>query len=249
MPKPTFDVLLGKLLMHTHDAQDIANLANIIAANSIWDAKGDLAVGTGADTASRLEVGTNGQVLTADSAEATGVKWAAGGGDVSAAVILAPTASTRNVVQPTDATVIPFILKGAAAQTANLQEWQNSAGTVLGSIGSGGALSARITPRVTSEASSATSTPTADSVDQWNITALAVANALAAPTGTPTDGQKLIIRIKDNGTARALTWNAIYRAMGTALPSTTVISKTLYLGFIYNVADIRWDLVVAAQEA
>ena len=47
------------------------------------DAKGDLIVGTGADTFSRLAVGTNGQVLTADSSEATGLKFAtpaSGGG-------------------------------------------------------------------------------------------------------------------------------------------------------------------------
>ena len=44
------------------------------------DAKGDLIVGTGADTFTRVGVGTNGQILTADSAEASGVKWAAAGG-------------------------------------------------------------------------------------------------------------------------------------------------------------------------
>jgi hypothetical protein len=44
------------------------------------DAKGDLVAGTGADTFARLGVGTNGQVLTADSAEATGLKWATAGG-------------------------------------------------------------------------------------------------------------------------------------------------------------------------
>jgi len=43
---------------------------------TILDAKGDLIAATAADTASRLAVGTNGQVLTADSAEATGLKWA-----------------------------------------------------------------------------------------------------------------------------------------------------------------------------
>jgi hypothetical protein len=39
------------------------------------DAKGDLVAGTGADAFARLGVGTNGQVLTADSAETTGLKW------------------------------------------------------------------------------------------------------------------------------------------------------------------------------
>lgn len=44
------------------------------------DAKGDLIAGTAADTFARLAVGTNGQILTADSAEATGLKWATAGG-------------------------------------------------------------------------------------------------------------------------------------------------------------------------
>lgn len=44
------------------------------------DAKGDLIVGTGADAFSRLAVGTNNQVLTADSTTATGLKWAAASG-------------------------------------------------------------------------------------------------------------------------------------------------------------------------
>lgn len=47
------------------------------------DAKGDLIAGTGADTFSRLAIGTNNQVLTADSTAPTGMKWAtaATGGD------------------------------------------------------------------------------------------------------------------------------------------------------------------------
>lgn len=44
------------------------------------DAKGDLIIGTGADAFSRLAVGTDAYVLTADSTAATGVKWAAAGG-------------------------------------------------------------------------------------------------------------------------------------------------------------------------
>jgi hypothetical protein len=44
--------------------------------NSIVDAKGDLIAATAADTPARLAVGTNGQVLTADSTAATGLAWA-----------------------------------------------------------------------------------------------------------------------------------------------------------------------------
>lgn len=44
---------------------------------TIIDAKGDIIAGTAADTAVRLAVGTNGQVLKANSATATGLEWAA----------------------------------------------------------------------------------------------------------------------------------------------------------------------------
>ncbi len=47
---------------------------------TILDAKGDLISATAADTPARLAVGTDGQVLTADSTTATGLKWAAAGG-------------------------------------------------------------------------------------------------------------------------------------------------------------------------
>ncbi|TAK89618.1 hypothetical protein EPO04_00725 [Patescibacteria group bacterium] len=107
----------------------------------------------------------------------------------------------------------------------------------------------RITKRISSNTSSSTPTPNADTTDVYLLTALAVGATFGAPTGTPTDGQSLIIRIKDNGTARSLAWNAIYRAVGTSLPTTTVISKTHYLGFIYNSADSKWDCLAVSQEA
>jgi hypothetical protein len=52
------------------------DLANAAIAKSIVDAKGDIIAATAADTVSRLGVGANGTVLTADSAEGTGLKWA-----------------------------------------------------------------------------------------------------------------------------------------------------------------------------
>lgn len=66
--------------------------------NAIVDAKGDLIAATAADTPARLAVGTNGHVLTADSAEATGMKWAAaaGGGKVLQVVTATTTTSVTN---------------------------------------------------------------------------------------------------------------------------------------------------------
>uniref|UniRef100_UPI004047E091 hypothetical protein n=1 Tax=Yoonia sp. TaxID=2212373 RepID=UPI004047E091 len=58
------------------DTQMLTN-ANAAIAKAIVDAKGDIIAATAADTVSLLAVGANDTVLTADSAEATGLKWAA----------------------------------------------------------------------------------------------------------------------------------------------------------------------------
>jgi hypothetical protein len=103
-------------------------------------------------------------------------------------------------------------------------------------------------PQIQAVASSATVTPTFSN-DQVNITAQAAALNLANPTGTAVDGWGIAIRIKDNGTARAITYGTQYRAIGLTLPTTTVANKTLYLGIVYNAADTKWDVVALAKEA
>lgn len=102
----------------------------------------------------------------------------------------------------------------------------------------------RITKRVVSIVSDSAPTPDADITDQYQITALAASAVFGAPTGTPTNGQGLLIRIKDNATSRGLTFNAIYRfPSDIPAPAATIISKTMYLGFIYNSTDSKWDCV------
>lgn len=105
-----------------------------------------------------------------------------------------------------------------------------------------------IGPRLQSVTSSATVTPNFGN-DQVNITAQAAGLTLANPTGTAVDGFGMSIRIKDNGTARSIAFGTQYRAIGVTLPTTTVVSKTLYIGMIYNAADTKWDVVAMAQEA
>lgn len=96
--------------------------------------------------------------------------------------------------------------------------------------------------------SSATITPPSDTVDQYNITALATNATLDNPSGTPTNGQKLMIRLLDDGTPRTLSYGANYRAIGITLPSVTVANKTLYYGCVYNSEDSLWDIVAFSQE-
>jgi hypothetical protein len=108
-------------------------------------------------------------------------------------------------------------------------------------------------PGVQSVASASTITPNANTDTQVSVTALATAATIAAPSGTPSDGQSLVIRIEDNGTGRALTWttgsSGAYRAVGITLPTTTVATKVLYVGFKYNSTDLRWDAIALSQEA
>ena len=69
--------------------------ANAAIAKALVDAKGDLIAATAPDTVARLPVGTNSYVLTADSAEATGLKWAAPAtGTVTSVTGTSPIASS-----------------------------------------------------------------------------------------------------------------------------------------------------------
>ena len=96
-------------------------------------------------------------------------------------------------------------------------------------------------------ASSATVTPTSAN-DLVVITAQAVGLTIANPTGTMVQGQALMIRIKDNGTARTIAFGTNYRALGITLPTTTIASKTTYLGCIWNATDTKFDVVGLNQE-
>jgi len=101
----------------------------------------------------------------------------------------------------------------------------------------------------TSVDSDATPTPTGGGKNnELYITALAEASELQAPSGTPVNGNKLLVRILDDATARALTYNAIYNGTLADLPSTTTISKTLYMLFLYNSEAVKWELVATGEE-
>ena len=93
-----------------------------------------------------------------------------------------------------------------------------------------------------------TLTPNIDEYQQESVNDLATALTIGAPTGTVASGMKLILRIADNGTAQALTFNAIFRAIGVTLPTTTTANKILYIGCIYSEQGSKWDVIAIKEE-
>lgn len=105
----------------------------------------------------------------------------------------------------------------------------------------------RITPRVTSETSSATPTINTDNTDIHRVTALTVAitSMTTNLTGTPAHWDKLITEI--TGTAsRAITRGSSFEASTVALPTTTSGTATLSVWFLYNSATSKRRCVAVA---
>lgn len=107
----------------------------------------------------------------------------------------------------------------------------------------------RFTERVSSTASASSVTPDISSYDIYVFTALAANLTINAPTGTPVDGDRLMIRLLDNGTSRTLTWNATFTAIGVTLPTATTANKTTYVGCMYNAGSTRWDVIAVTTQA
>ena len=117
-----------------------------VITKEIFDAKGDLIVGTGSNTGTRVALGTNGYVLTADSSETNGVKWAAAPavGSFETSIVFEGTTAndfetTLQVTDPTaDRTITFQDANGTVAFTgditthANLTEAHGATGAVVG---------------------------------------------------------------------------------------------------------------------
>jgi len=106
-------------------AQDDSNAIQ----NAIVDAKGDLIAATAADTPSRLAVGSNGQVLTADSTAATGLKWAAPAS--SGGMTLINTGGTALTGSTTTVSAIPGTYKQLIVYLQDFNQGSNGDVTVV----------------------------------------------------------------------------------------------------------------------
>jgi hypothetical protein len=107
---------------------------------------------------------------------------------------------------------------------------------------------AGLTPRVlASTANSATPTLNTDNYDMMVITgqSTAITSFTTNLSGTPANGQKLWISITGT-TAIAITWGSSFESSTISLPTTTVSTDRLDVGFVWNAATNKWRCVGAA---
>jgi len=173
------------------------------------------------------------------------------GGDLVAPNITAETA------------FLPDANDGAALGTTALQfsdlflaeggviNWDNGDATLTQSGNdvtlAGASLTARVKPRTGGTTSSATPTINTDDVDYYELTAQTadITSFTTNLSGTPTKAQNLWISITGTA-ARAITWGASFEASTVALPTTTVTTNRLDVGFKWNDVTSKWRCVAKA---
>ena len=134
-------------------------------------------------------------------------------------------------------------IDGAASQKAI------PSGVVVGTTDTQTLTNKRVTPRIFTLTDAATIAVDADTTDIGVVT-LGGNRTLDNPTGTPTDGQELIIRVRQDATAgRTLAYDTKYRFTGASAPTVTATAnETSYLRFMYHSGDDKWDLISSALD-
>jgi hypothetical protein len=176
-----------------------------------------------------------------------------GTGTLPAARLPNPTASTLGGVEsfaPVSHNFLTGISTGGAPSAAQPSSTDLSdAATLLTLTGAQTATNKRVTPRAVSVATATSITPNSDTSDEVTQVNTQTAGTLTinAPTGTPTDGQKLILRITSTN-AQTYSFNAAY-SFSTTTPAPTGISatKTDYIGCIWNANASVWNVVAVDQ--
>ncbi len=137
----------------------------------------------------------------------------------------------------------------AGPTTARVYTFADAAMTIVGTTDTQTLTNKRVTKRAPTVTQSATPTINTDVTDVAHITGLAqaITSMTTNLSGTPVEGDTLRIDITDNGTARAITWGASFEASGTvALPTTTVLSVRLDVGFFWNTVTSKWRCVASS---
>ena len=236
----------GPLVLGSWDSQKISFIVN--GSVNTTDA---MTINTNGSVAFNGQVGTAGQVLQSNATSAPTWVSPTSGGTVTSVAATVPSFLSVSGSPITTSGTLAITLSGTALPIAN---GGTGATTLAGAsiatyTGTETLTNKRIDPRVTSAASASSLTPSVATADVYIYTALAAGLTINAPTGTPVDGDKLMFRLLDNGTSRSLTWDATYTVIGVTLPTATTISKTTYVGCIYNANNTRWDVIAVTTQA
>lgn len=116
--------------------------------------------------------------------------------------------------------------------------------TVVGRATTDTLTNKRVTKRTGTTTSSATPTINTDNVDFYSLTAQTadITSFTTNLSGTPTENQTLWIAITGTA-ARAITWGTSFEASTVALPTTTVTTARLDVGFVFNTVTSKWRIV------
>jgi hypothetical protein len=123
-----------------------------------------------------------------------------------------------------------------------------ASGTITSNI-----LISRVNPRFFSEVSNANLIVNISLFDQYNLTALATNLTINSSTlGNPENGNKIVLRLKDDGNVRNITWSSTtpggFRGVGVTLPAnTSPVANVFYIGCIYNSEDTLWDVIAVSK--
>ena len=220
--------------LKTVTAQSIANLAS---GSSPLTSQGDLYT-FDTDNA-RLAVGTNGQVLTADSSENTGLRWASlGSAQYNSTTFTAQTSVTVthnfgaypvvNVIDNNDEQIIPLSVTHDSVNAFTVTFSASTTGTILSTAGgySASAAATNVVNQYTKTQYFGTTTLTDGATINWDTDSNQVAKVtlggnrtMAAPTNMK-DGATYILRIIQDGTgSRTITWNAVFKWSGGTAPT------------------------------
>ena len=134
--------------------------------------------------------------------------------------------------------------------TSKLDYVHNTFGTVTGVVVvATDYMSGRYAPRVVSGIVVAAPAINTNTTDIFTLTGQPtnITSFTTNLTGSPKNGQKLIIKITDSGVARTIAWGASFKSV-SPLPTTTVISKELWIGLFYDTSDNLWHCLTSAQE-
>jgi len=110
-----------------------------------------------------------------------------------------------------------------------------------------GKTSLKEVPRVVTTTDDATAEIDVTATDVYELSAIAN-NTTFTLTGTAIDGQKIMIRLKDAGVSKTLTWTG-FTAIGVTLPTATTASKWHYIGITYNSSASAWHAIAVGEEA